>query len=235
MSLFKHIGIGNRIDIIPTIPKENLVLSRSDDELVLNSSIVEIPDIKGQIVSIYIPVYKGNPVNLEKYGHKNYTVVVYTNFSPVRFRAVFDSVKKDGIDMLSIRLIGGGEKLQRRRYFRLPVHFTVAFAVFDENDEGFNYYKGTVMDISASGARISTSADIPKNYIIVPEFEFNDIGISPNSKIIHKLDDKNASSAHRFKYSIEFEEILEQEQDEIIKYIFQEQLSRVRNSSEEGF
>ena len=224
MFLFRYIEIGNKIDIMPI--NNNFKDIDLENKMVLNSSIIDIADIKKQSIHIYIPTYKGNLVRLEKYGYTEFFITIYTSFSPIKFRAKMQKYIKDSISILQIELIGKGEKIQRRRHYRLNTHIEIKIIEidFDIKEKKESEYKATILDISASGLKISTIQNIKETSKIFPHIILNSIIIAPESKIIKKIYTKESDK--KYKYSLEFVNILEESQEEIIKYIFAEQRKR---------
>ncbi|MDR3239638.1 MAG: PilZ domain-containing protein [Clostridiales bacterium] len=174
--------------------------------------------LNGNEVLIHLPFDNGQPVFLPK--NERYTLLFYTDAGILRYEgAVRDYTKENGADMLIVRFASRGEKIQRREFFRhvclLPMKFITG------KNGSKTVTEGVAKDIGGGGLRFDTNGEMNEGDPVKSALLLNDIYLIVAGVILQKR--PLVKSQYAFEYRIQFTDILQQEQEKIVQYIFQEQ------------
>ena len=134
----------------------------------------------------------------------------------------------DHFNFVTVRLLTDGEKLQHRSFFRLKCELEADFFLIDkegkqENEEALS---GTVHDISGGGMCLLTSVNMPKHQIVRCAMSLHDEFLMVFGCVVRK--EQLLTAPATFKYQINFIAIAPSEQDQIVRYVANEQRTRVK-------
>ena len=220
---FEFINIGDKIEIF----------SARDPNSLYASKVLDIIDAGEQILSMYTPVLAGKTLTMNT--ADEYSVVVSTNHTLLRFPCVFEGYMKEELNyFVAIKLEGDGDKLQRREFFRFTCMLAMKFSVLDfEDNEAARVLHASgyaaindaiVRDIGGGGMRFISGAELDPKYHIQCTIMLGTTTIRVKCQIIEKQDFSHPSMC--YQYRALFLDIPQQTQEEIVGYIFTEQRKR---------
>ena len=231
----KLLYVGMKVDI--TKPKKKVEDSNTN---VIYAS--QIMDMDEDLLTCAMPIHEGHIVPLEM--DASYELYFYSQKNIYKGTCKVESRGKEGnIYTCQLRMITNLVKLQRRQFFRLPCTIDVLVTPMLEF-EMIAYIKGkkipgklknktekaVAVDISGGGIRMVTDLEFEKGIYIALEIALNLQNQATNIKlmgqIIHKFRSDNNNQL--YDYRIQFIEIPRDVQDDIIKYIFEEQRKMLR-------
>ena len=144
------------------------------------------------------------------------------------FRSKFQKIKDDiinKVNIIEISLLTNLEKYQRRQFFRLNKTLDILYQKDEGKVNNRNWLRGKTIDISGGGIRFISDKMIPANdnlYCkLIIKNEQTLIDISFYGKILTSQMINN--NVGKYENRIEFEQISVQNQEILIKYIFDEQ------------
>jgi c-di-GMP-binding flagellar brake protein YcgR len=187
---------------------------------------------KGNIAIITAPMKEGNiyPVHVDTLidlyfikGDKSQQSDLYRVTAKVVSRG-----KKDNIEYLKVKLQGEIQKIQRRQYYRLDCTLPIWYRLLDKNDSAGNkenkFKEGTTKNFSGGGLCIVLNEEVNINELIECEFKFAKYDkIRFRGKII-RVDNGDFRNKKEFEAAVVIVKINEKQREEIVKYIFKEQL-----------
>lgn len=211
--LYNNIGIGDRLEISSK--------SETSDKAYI-SQVENIID--SNKVTAYVPIIYDKVLKLPK--HKIFVFSFFTEKGILSFDGeIIEYNKIDAFNLMTINLVSKGEKVQRRGFFRFSSSLCFSFYILDEWGSGGtkddNIYDGVIKDISGGGLRfisneyideetnIKCLIDIDKEVLII-------IGNIIQKNVLSKTD-------YKYQYRVRFVGILPEEQEKIVKFIFDEQ------------
>ncbi|MDR2938920.1 MAG: flagellar brake protein, partial [Clostridiales bacterium] len=102
---FKHVKIGDRLEIYEENKKD----------IVYASQVEEVKEKRALV--IHMPISFGQYIKLKE--KNKYTVIFFTDSGLLRYEAVIEKHKvEDGFNLTEIKLNSNGERMQRREFFR---------------------------------------------------------------------------------------------------------------------
>ena len=117
--LSDNISIGDRIEIS---------LENDQDKTNTYFSCVE-NTIQNDKVTIRVPINYGKELFLDK--NVEYSMLFFTEKGMILFKAVVESyIKQDDFNLMIVRLLNKGEKVQRRKFFRYTCLLPLKFKCF---------------------------------------------------------------------------------------------------------
>ncbi len=234
------LGIGNKIEL-------KALKWKNPDETppVYVSQLLDFDEESDEILIIAMPIYEGHLVPLEV--GKRFEACF--SASKGLYKAdctVLSRVKKNNIYMVEIQLDTQLKKFQRREYFRLNCSVEVNFRMMDEQ-ERTDYLMsrqlkeeysapvqlGTVIDMSGGGVRMicdseCQSGDCMVIHLFLPDSK-RSISMDVAGTVISCERMENQHSKYDVRIQFVFEE--KEQQERIIKYIFEEQRRRMKSNS----
>jgi len=225
---FEIIKVGNKID----------VYTKEDPGLPYISKIVNILDAKQQVISMYIPVLAGKNLNMTN--RDDYTAVVSVNSSLLSFPCQFLGYLREEFNyFITAKLVGEGDKMQRRNFFRFTSLLAMKFSVLDfEDNEAARVLHNSgyaaindaiVRDIGGGGMCFISNADFDTKFFIQCTIM---LGTTALRVKCHVLDKQFMPSARvKFMYRATFLDISQQTQEEIVSYIFAEQRKKRKTTA----
>ncbi len=220
--LIDNIKIGDRLEI--TLKKDN------DIGKVYVSQVADIKDDMQLVVAM--PISYGKLVKLPI--GPGYVFLFFTEKGMMRFEvSILRYFKEGNFNLMLVKIESGGEKMQRRNFFRFQALLPMKFSVVNEDvleDEGESdvtqMYDGITKDIGGGGLRFVTNAEIDGNAKINVIVMLGNEYFFAIAKILYTLRFPNA--AYKFQYRCMFVSILPEEQERIIQFIFDEQRKRAK-------
>ena len=207
-----HIKTGDRVEI--TFGTEG------SERTVLLSKVEVVLDKKK--ILIHAPIYKGRTIKLPK--ERTFTMLFISGSAMYRFDTeVDDYLKVDEFNVISIKLLTEGEKVQRREFFRFNCAIPVTFTQINENGEqvGAGFEEGIIRDISGGGMKLVATQDRELKSIIRATIQLDGEYLMLFGQILHKK--HNPLATHPWQFSVKFAAISNNEQERIIQYVYNEQ------------
>jgi c-di-GMP-binding flagellar brake protein YcgR len=136
---------------------------------------------------------------------------------------VAENIVEDGLRYVALRLIGSGEKMQLRDFFRFNCSIPIYFYLLDEEGEPADPgpKSGTVRDIGGGGMRMLSKVFIEPKTMIRAMLQLNNEAILTFGHILFR--DKLENAAAPYQYRIKFAAMSKIDQDKIIQFIYNEQ------------
>jgi len=217
--VFNAIKIGDRLEI--TLFRERAFgkshVSQVEDIYTNNELLIHMPIAYGQLVKLSTT--------------EAYSMLFFTEKGMIDFRGEIIGYKKDKeFNFMIVRLVSGGERLQRREYFRytclLPLKFGVVAPNKPAPEDGAEadpepLSDGIIKDLGGGGVRFVTNESVDEKATLQCVIMLGDQCVMLVGKILHKQ--FFPKSNYKFQYRIEFENTTFNEQEQIIQFIFKEQ------------
>lgn len=231
------IGIGNKVEL-------RALRWKNPDETppVYVSQVLEYAGKYEENLLIAMPIFEGHLVPLDP--GKQFEACFSAGKGLYKAECtVVNRVKRNNIYMLEVTLDTQLKKFQRREYFRLNCNIEVKFQVLTEEERAIfimaqqlkpiypsDMYEGTAIDISGGGLRVICKDNYSKgDYIVVNlllDGGSNTINLRLPANIISCTRTDNDLSKYDLRLQFIFED--KDQQERIIKYIFEEQRRRMK-------
>ncbi|MCL2854260.1 MAG: flagellar brake protein [Defluviitaleaceae bacterium] len=233
---FVNITVGDKLDI--------KVQFRNMGEIVYTSKVLDILDKRNNILSVYQPA-RGDQL-LDMLQGREYEVTVYTKQAMLVFKGYFEGFVKDGENyFVALRLSNDGYRVQRREFFRFSCNIDMKYSIIEgeaEEEENEDLYsaiiqtvrldqlgetfEGIIKDIGGGGLRFVTDKEMDLRNPIRCEFILGDNHMVLKGQVLEKQ--FLPKTTHKFQYRVIFTGIPLEQQEEIVKYIFDEQKKQRR-------
>lgn len=156
----------------------------------------------------------------------NYHMVTYTNSGIFKFdMELVEYVKINDQRLAKVKLLSGGEKIQRRGYFRHNSNMGFCFfAKQSPSAETYNKkhaYFGRLLDISGGGIRLVSNCELQPNQMISIHIPLKDEYLMSECSVLFA--DTVPEGIYRHQYRCKFQGMMESDVEMIVKYIFEEQ------------
>ena len=231
--LSKYVKLGDKLEL------ETIDNSKGRDELSekknYRSQVYDI--VSEDQIKIAMPMEQGKVILLPVDGE--YNICFYTQTGLYQCLArVIDRYKSDNIFVLVMELTTDIRKYQRREYYRLNCVLDMkARSVSDSDnvkgpteqvhflDTDLTFSNGTMVDISGGGARFISKDRYPKGSNIQFAFTLFVNGKLTEYKLLGRVlySEELESRAGSFEHRIQFINIMNDERESIIKFIFEEE------------
>lgn len=243
--------IGDKIDIKP-LDRNGRLLHNARS---FASQLIDFAD--SDVIYIAAPIVYGKAMILG--AGEYFTLCFYANKGLYQCNCVvLSSHKENNLIVTVVRITTNLEKLQRRQYFRLECIHEVDYRVitkeeeildrkfqaddFRTNDERTECRKrlnqfeqewrtGAITDISGGGARFNSNLQLNQgdrirfklDILIGKELKKMVLGanVIASSRILNKSD--------AFEHRVVFNDIMQKDREDLIKYIFEQERKRRRN------
>lgn len=230
--LSKFVSIGDKLEL-ETIAK----LSDAENRQGRKNYRSQVYDIVSEDqIKIAMPMEQGKVILLPVDGE--YNICFYTPTGLYQCLArVIDRYKSDNIFVLVMELTTDIRKYQRREYYRLNCVLDMKCREISETDiNGFNervrfidtditFNNGLMVDISGGGARFISKTRYPKNANILFVFSLYVSGKLTEYKLVGRvlLSEKLENRDDEYEHRIQFVNIMNDDRESIIRYIFEEE------------
>ncbi len=227
----KYVQVGNKIDI-ESIKKT----TEESGEIIRKTYRSELYDIESEdIIKIAMPMEQSKivllPVDAE------YSLCFYTPNGLYQCLArVVERYKSNNLFVLSMELETDLQKYQRREYYRLNTVLDMKSKAIDENeksslaqvqfiDTDLTFDNGTMVDISGGGARFISKVKYTEGSLIRFVFSLFVNGLVTEYKLVGKVLKSSPieNMEDQFENRIQFVNMLNDDREAIIKYIFEEE------------
>ncbi len=227
----KFVQVGNKIEI-ESIKKTTGELG----EVTRKTYRSELYDIESEdIIKIAMPMEQSKivllPVDAE------YSLCFYTPNGLYQCLArVVERYKSNNLFVLSMELETDLQKYQRREYYRLNTVLDMKSKAIDENeksslaqvqfiDTDLTFDNGTMVDISGGGARFISKVKYTEGSLIRFVFSLFVNGLVTEYKLVGKVLKSSPieNMEDQFENRIQFVNMLNDDREAIIKYIFEEE------------
>lgn len=232
------IGIGNKIEL-------RALRWKNPDETppVYVSQLLDFTGKHDENLLIAMPIFEGHLVPLEV--GKQFEACFSAGKGLYKAECtVVNRIKKNNIYMLEVVLDTQLKKFQRREYFRLNCNIQVNFQVLSEEERalfimaqqlkpvyGSDTFSGTAIDISGGGLRVICKDNFNRgDYVVVSMYLDGGNGglhLRLPANIINCTRTDNDLSKYDLRLQFIFED--KEQQERIIKYIFEEQRRRMKS------
>lgn len=220
----EQISIGSRVEIS---------LEKNGETVKTYTSLVE--DIYGNNkVLIYMPISYGKLVKLPV--NEIYTFVFITDKRMFKYNGkITKYININKFNFMIIELLSEGEKIQRREFFRFNCMLPLKFQKLEQeetidSDKDTTLLKGIIKDIGGGGIRFLSDESLKEGDKIKCLIKLKDDYIIVLGKLLYK--EKFPRSVYVYQYRIKFINIKQEDQEKIIRFIFEEQRRLARKLRE---
>ncbi|MCR4922826.1 MAG: flagellar brake protein [Lachnospiraceae bacterium] len=230
--LSKYVKVGDKIDIetVGHLGNDDSM----DEKRQYKSSVFDI--ISEDQVKVAMPMEHGKLVLLPVDGE--YNLCFYTSSGLFQCLArVIDRYKNDSVFVLVMELTTDLSKYQRREYYRLNCVLDMkSRAVKEEEgdvhlekveflDTDITFNNGIMVDISGGGARFISRVKYPVGTEILFVFKLFVSGKLNEYKLKGRVlySESMPNNKSNYEHRIQFVDILNDERESIIRYIFEEE------------
>ena len=209
------------VDYITIGTKLEITLFR-DKELgfgVAHSHVSQVEEVVSEnVLIIHMPIAYGQYIRLST--KEKYSLLFFTSKGIVRFDAkIIEHIKVDDFNYMKVSLLSGGEKVQRRDFFRFPCLLPVKLTAAAGNEQ--EVFDGIIKDLGGGGIRFVSNHLFSQGDRICCMMMLNDECLIEEGMLLSK--EVFPEETYRFQYRVKFAKIREAEQEKIIQYIFYEQ------------
>lgn len=191
--------------------------SRVADVLDEHLFLVNTPILRGKIVAL--------PLD------KEYIFMFYTEEGLYQAKGMLlEYCVQNNVALMKIK-VDDFEHVQRRRFFRVNVIMDFTYTRVKDEDESESdsnmaVYKGVIENLSGNGLCFVTDELLTASENILCSLSLNSASVIVEGKVlsVDRLENHNDI----FKYRVELINIEEQQQERIVKYVFDKELELIR-------
>ncbi|MBR4169987.1 MAG: flagellar brake protein [Lachnospiraceae bacterium] len=232
--LSKYVSIGDKLDLETIEGTNDLVSNQQEGRKYYRSQVYDI--VSEDQIKIAMPMEQGKIILLPVDGEYNVCFYTQTGLYQCLGR-IIDRYKSDNVFVLVMELTTDLRKYQRREYYRLncvlemksrevtedDVNILNEHVRFLDTDITFN--NGVMVDISGGGARFISKVRYPQGANIQFVFSLYVSGALNEYKLIGKvlLSERIENREDEYEHRIQFVNILNDDRESIIRYIFEEE------------
>lgn len=151
-------------------------------------------------------------------------VIYYDKLSAYAFNARIVDRVSSPIYAYILSLLSKMKKVQRRRYFRVPVIYPVTVSRILPNGLS-KPISGTTIDLSGGGMLIQLNQPLEVGAKISAEFDLPDLKIKTAARVVRTCKDQEKNT---YLLGIEFRDLSEPQRDKIIRCVFDIQRTLLR-------
>ena len=227
------ISIGNKIDmeiLIDGEPESDVRRRR-----VLYSRLMDIPE--DNILRISMPYHEKRLVPLSM--GEQYLLYIYADKGIYSGRfVVINRLKEGNIYLADIEAQDTLKKVQRREYYRYDCRLSAGYRVVPEKEqwkldrekpEEQEWKKSVIIDISGGGVKMVSEYQEAADSLLQIRFQLISENVRQNFVVFGRLIASlpNRERSNLIEQRIAFEQIAEQDREQIIRYIFDEERKRL--------
>jgi len=216
--MIKEVSLGDKIEITLRRDKSRITVYMSqvmDINAEENTVVCSLPILGRKLIKL--------PLG------SAYHFLFFTSGGMTRYDvSVLEIFNEDKLHLMRVKLESVGEKEQRRGHFRLSKNLPLKFSVIDKTDEDAilnmsldDMPVGITKDISGSGIRFVSNENIEEGARIRCVLLIDNEPFIAIAKIVYTVVLKDAT--YKYQYRVKFVSVLPEEQDRLVKYIFNEQ------------
>lgn len=246
------INIGNRIDMTH-------VKSSTRRKLEENTYVSSVLDYDGRrALRISTPMYEGRVIPVQSGDEYELCIYTSTELYKSKAK-ILRRFREGKVFAVDVELLTPLTKFQRRQFFRLDCTLKMRYRVVSQEEkalrdfiavnefkdaetlemymtklEGYlgNWERGTLTDISGGGVRFQGNERLEPNRIMEVAFplELEGKTISFHSLVkVVAVAEISFEGMRAIELRCEFHEIAKEKQDQVVKYVFEEQRRRIKN------
>ncbi len=203
-------------------------LHRNSEETRTYQTRVELVE-SSKLVFVQIPTYKAKMVKLPQ--HYKYDIIFKNEKVIYKYSMeILGYAKIENELYLKIGLTSEGEKVQRRKFYRLAISKPIYIKdpVLENNPD--KLYVSELRDLSAGGIRFVTNSlfgmekNININFMLDAEY------YSINANIIFEKNLKEVSDKYAVEYRAEFTDVSQYDRDRLVANIFEAQRTKMNRT-----
>lgn len=200
-------------------------LRKKKDEVRTYQSRVEYVESK-DLIYVYIPTFKTKMVKLPQ--ESNYDILFKSDNVMIKYRMnILGYAKLDGVLYMKINLTSEGEKVQRRKYFRLDLNHCIYLKKTSKEEASDELFLADIKDISAGGMRFVSPINFRDNYDFTAYFMLGTDFYCLQIHIISEKDISDFSDKYKVEYRAEFLNITNADRDRLVSHIFEVQRNKI--------
>lgn len=228
----KFVNVADRVDI------ETITRPTSNDSNVERKSYrSQVFDIESEDrIKIGMPMEQGKLILLQV--DEEYNLCFYTPAGLYQcIGRIADRYKAESVYVLVVDLVTDLRKYQRREYYRLNCVLDMKSSMISEKDvtqfsehvhfidTDITFDNGVVVDISGGGARFISKVKYPKSSNILFMFQLFVNGELTEYKLLGRVlvSEEIANREGQYEHRIQFINMMNDDRESIIKYIFEEE------------
>ena len=215
---YKYVKIGDRIEISEKTGNKGVMFSQVEGMPEHGELLIRTPVVKGRIAEI--------PASSE------INIIIFTEKGMFRFGVyVIWSYKQDSFGLLHIKILGDGERVQRRDFYRLNCETPFYFKqVLDYNEpfESKDTFYGIVLDISGGGMRFKCNERLTENAFVQGIIELDNERALVAGRVLDSKELFDTSSVFNFQYRIQFVILPDEVMEKIMQYILNGQRKQLQ-------
>lgn len=189
-----------------------LISNINNKENVYSTKVVDIVE---NHITILGPMKYGRDILLRK-GTKMSLTYNVENKGNFFFECEVEEISKDKIYLVKLKKTSKEFSNQARNNFR--VESRVPIKIITNNGKDLEYELSETKNLSAGGARIFSNIFFEKDENLKIILELNSGKIVTDAIIVRKLKSENLK--YKYSYAISFQNMSEQDEDFIVKYLF---------------
>jgi len=187
---------------------------------------IALPD--SDEIILYAPIEHGRLVVFE--ADERCTLRLLTETATYRFNSQYIRHEDiDGFDVVRFKLIGQGEKLQRRSAFRFSCNLPVQFSIVYSSGQQSPKEKGVISDLSAGGAKMYSNSKLQSGFLLNISLEFGDDLVVTFGEV-RTITTLRAGEDFTYQYGVRFTLIPEIDQEKIISYMYKMQREELKKA-----
>jgi len=208
--------------------KINQSIKVSRDEKVLDWYDSNIQDVQKGKFYITIPYQKASPLILAK--GDRVIVNIILQGARVEFNSTLLGRHVDNIPLYALSWPDSYNRVQDRKFVRLPVIIDIFYAEVPQEGESPQYIKSSAQDISGGGVRMLVNKMYEAGTVLLLKFHLP-IGdksqeIAVSGRVVRSCE----TGARAASVAVEFTNVTNRQQDIIVRYIFNK-LAKSRKQS----
>lgn len=221
----KEIKIGTRLEL------EVINSSGEKQGYVYVSQMEDVVDPENVVIAS--PIYASRMIFIPK-DTRLRVVFFHDKYGMLYFNGIVTGKgQKGNLSMLYIRVEGEIQQIQRRKYFRLDCFLNAGYRLLNDQSPGpesendinreQEYKKALTKNLSGSGVCILTDEEIPVGSSVEVLIMVNPgTTVKARSTVVRSREIESARTK-KFEHGLHFTEISKMHQNEIIRYIFDQQ------------
>lgn len=200
-------------------------LRKNKNEIRTYQSRVEYVE-SSDLIYVHIPTFKTKMVKLPQ--DSKYDVLFKTESNMIKFNmTILGYSKLDGILYMKIKLTSEGEKVQRRKYFRLDLNHNIYLRNISPESSSDELFIADIKDISAGGMRFVSAIDYRGDSDFIVYFMLDVDFYCLEVRVISGKDISEYSGKFKIEYRAEFAQIANFDRDRLVSHIFEVQRNKI--------
>lgn len=248
------VSIGDKVEL------KILDRDEENEKACYKSKVLDFPDYKSAIITM--PIVKGRIVPLSV--GDRYSVRFFANNGLYECKGIVtDRSNDDNVYILTIEFTSALEKHQRRKYFRLSCVLDTEYYIVTETEQTLRYklkkdefkspeekeaciealkqckrdwQNGIIVDLSGGGVRLTSENLHEIGSFVQMKIQFG-VPVKLKAEYVSGAiisSEKMTNRVGFFEYRLQFKEVLKEDREAIIKYIFEEEVRQRAKDKKPG-